>query len=444
MTDEEKLLRKIQDLQSELDKNEIQINSYLDKIDGHEIEIMKYEEMFDENAPKSKIKKAKEEKLNLEINAKDREIRELKNRLGFLRKEKIDIQKKYELECKKNTETSVISVEELRAKDKPPLNVLLQELQDKINKQESIIKRLKSKDIGSDEYNEILKEKDKKIEMLTDQIADLKGTLSKTASDEELDNKPPSNNISKILLEDLQNNLTKQKRLNNELKKKLEKYQQKDESKKGTEANSQILELQNIISQLTSELEYKNKIIEENTTSNIHRESESDTDSLHTVVEELKSKLSKAKSQITSLQQQFVENQTQKPRSESLSSGETEGKLKIQREMASFLQKQLAEANNALKTKEEEITTIKTEAIRIKRKYEELENTIKLKDQKTNELYANTEALKMQIHTQNTTSRSIHPDVKLRLKELQSLVDDLNKQNIQQRLEISQLRKSKQ
>jgi len=442
MTDEEKLLRKIQDLQSELDKNEIQINSYLDKIDGHEIEIMKYEEMFDENAPKSKIKKAKEEKLNLEINAKDREIRELKNRLGFLRKEKIDIQKKYELECKKNTETSVISVEELRAKDKPPLNVLLQELQDKINKQESIIKRLKSKDIGSDEYNEILKEKDKKIEMLTDQIADLKGTLSKTASDEELDNKPPSNNISKILLEDLQNNLTKQKRLNNELKKKLEKYQQKDESKKGTEANSQILELQNIISQLTSELEYKNKIIEENTTSNIHRESESDTDSLHTVVEELKSKLSKAKSQITSLQQQFVENQTQKPRSESLSSGETEGKLKIQREMASFLQKQLAEANNALKTKEEESITIKTEAIRIKKKYETLDKLLKSRDQKTNELNAEIESLKMQIYTQKT-SQVIHPDIKLRLKELQSLVDDLSKQNIQQRLEISQLRKNK-
>ena len=64
MTDEEKLLRKIQDLQSELDKNEIQINSQLDKIDGQEAEIMKYEQMFDENAPKSKIKKAKEEKLS--------------------------------------------------------------------------------------------------------------------------------------------------------------------------------------------------------------------------------------------------------------------------------------------------------------------------------------------------------------------------------------------
>jgi len=148
MTEEEKLLRKIQGLQSELDKKEIQINRHLDKLDGQEVEIMKYEQMFDENAPKSKIKKAKEEKLNIEIAAKDREIRELKDRMGFLRKEKIDLQKKYELEVKKNTETSVISVEELRAKDKAPLNVLLQELQDKINKQQSMIRRLKRGEIN--------------------------------------------------------------------------------------------------------------------------------------------------------------------------------------------------------------------------------------------------------------------------------------------------------
>ena len=444
MTDEETLLKKIQDLESELDKKEIQINFHLDKIDGLEVENMKYQEMFDENAPKKKIKKAKEDKLNIELDAKDREIRELKDRMGFLRKEKIDLQKKFELdelELKKKRTASIISVEEIREKDKAPLNVLLQELQDKINKQESMIRRLKSKDIGSDEYNEILKEKDKKIEMLTDQIADLNDNLSKTASDrklvEKLDDKPPSNNISKKLLEDLQNNLTKVKRRNNELKKKLEKYEKKDKSKKGTEENSQILELQNIISQLTSELEHKNKIIEENTTSSIHRERDSDTNPLYPVVEELKSKLSKAKSQIASLQQ------AQKPSSESLSSGETEGKLKIQREMASFLQQQLAEANNALKTKEEEITTIKTEAIRIKRKYEQLENLIKSKDQETNELNADIQALKMQIYTQKTTTQVIHPDIKLRLKELQSLVDDLSKQTIQQRLEISQLRKSK-
>ncbi|MHA1509387.1 MAG: hypothetical protein ACTSO6_11865, partial [Promethearchaeota archaeon] len=212
----------------------------------------------------------------------------------------------------------------------------------------------------------------------------------------------------------------------------------KDKSKKGSEENSQVIELQNIISQLTSELEHKNKIIEDNTIASIHIESESDTDSLHSVVEELKSKLSKAKSQIASFQI------AQEHSFKSLSPGENEGKLKIQRDMAGFLQKQLAEANNALKTKEEGIITIKTEAIRIKKKYEQLDNQIKLKNRETNELNGEIESLKMQIQSQKATSQAIHPDVKLRLKELQILVDDLSKQTIQQRLEISLLRKNSQ
>ena len=441
MTQEENLLRKVQELQTELEERELQVDTLLDKIGDHEVEIMKYEEMFDEKAPKSKTKKAREEKLNADLEAKDQEIREMKDRMGFLRKEKIELQKKYELEVRKHSDTSVISVEKIREKEKPPLNVLLQELQDKINKQESIIKRLKSKDLGSDEYNEILKEKDKKIETLTDQIADLTENLGKATSDialikpEKLE-KPPSNNISKSLLEELQNNLNKVKRQNNELKKKLEKNEKKGKDKIGSEKTGQVLELQKKIAQLTSELENKNKIIEDKTTPNITRESMANVNSLKAVVEELKSKLSKAKSQITSLQQQIAETQVQKPIAESLTPAQPEGKLKIQREMAGFLQKQLADANTALKTKEEENITIKTEAIRIKKEYAKLENIIKLKDQKTNEL--NT-----QLQTQNATSQSIHPEVKLRLNELQSLVDDLNKQNIQQRLEISQLRKNK-
>ena len=124
MTEEDKLRKKINDLQSELNKKDNEINIYLDKIEGFEEEVMRYEEMFDENAPKKKIKKAKEEKLNIELDAKDREIRELKNRMGFLRKEKIDIQKKHD-NFVRTTNSSVISVEKLREKDKPPLNILL-------------------------------------------------------------------------------------------------------------------------------------------------------------------------------------------------------------------------------------------------------------------------------------------------------------------------------
>ena len=70
-----------------------------------------------------------------------------------------------------------------------------------------------------------------------------------------------------------------------------------------------------------------------------------------------------------------------------------------------------------------------------------MDNQFKLKDQKVNDLKTNLDSLRIQIQTQDNTTQSLTPEFKLRLKELESLVDDLNKQNIQQRLEISQLRK---
>lgn len=441
MTEEESLKKKLNDLESELIERDKQINTYLDKIETLEVELMNYEEMFDENAPKSKIKKAKEEKLNLELDAKDREIRELKDRMGFLRMEKIELQKKLDLEIKKSSSTSVISVEELREKEKSPLNNLLQELQDKIKKQESVIRRLKSKDIGSDEFNEKLIEKDKNIEMLTDQIADLKENLEKKPIQPEIKPEKTSRDISKNLLEELQNSLNKVKRQNEELKKKLDKYEKKDKKKKEHKEDKNIQELKDKISQLTGELEYKNKEIEKLNTSAIHLESLSGPDALKKVVEELTSRLNKSKTQITSLKQQL--NAVKNLPTDTLPPGDAEGKLKIQREMASFLQQQLDESKLALKTKEEEIATIKNEAIRIKRKYEELDNQLKLKDQTTNKLKADLDSFRVQNQTQTISTQSISPESNLRLKELESLVDDLNKQNIQQRLEISQLRKSK-
>ncbi len=390
MTEEDNLRKKIIDLQSELSKKDNEINLYLDKIEGFEEEVLRYEEMFDENAPKKKIKKAKEEKLNIEIDVKDREIRELKNRMGFLRKEKMELKKKHDDLVRRTTDSSVISVEDLREKDKPPLNILLHELQDKLNKQESLIRRLKSKDFGSDEYNEKLREKDEKIELLTDKITDLTEKIENSSP--QIETNQVDNNVTKNLLEELQKKLNKAKRQNDELKKVITKYEKKNKGKKG----------------------------------------EAKSIALKEVVEEFKSEISKSK-----------EGQNQEAPPVNIPQGDVEGKLKIQRDMASFLQTQLAESKTALKTKEEEITTIKNEAISIKRKYEDLNNQFKLKDQKSNEIEAELDFLRIQIQTQANTTQTINPDINLRFKELESLVDDLSKQNIQQRLEISQLRKSK-
>jgi chromosome segregation ATPase len=361
--------------------------------------------------------------------------------MGFLRMEKIELQKKLELEIKKSSSTSVISVEELREKEKGPLNLLLRELQEKINKQESIIRRLKRKDIGSDEFNEKLIEKDKNIEMLTDQIADLKENLEKKLIQPEIKPEKTSRDISKNLLEELQKSLNKVKRQNETLKKKLDKYEKKDKKKKEQKEDKNIRELKDKISQLNGELEYKNKEIDKLNTSAINLESLSGPDSLKQVVEELTSRLNKSKTRITSLKQQL--NAVKNLPTDTLPQGDAEGKLKIQREMASFLQQQLDESKHALKTKEEEIATIKNEAIRIKRKYEELDNQLKLKDQKTKEFRADLDSLRTQNKTQNSSAQTVSPESNLRLKELESMVDDLSKQNIQQRLEISQLRKSK-
>jgi chromosome segregation ATPase len=400
MTEEDNLRKRINELQLELNKKDNEINLYLDKIDGFEEEIMRYEEMFDEKAPKKKMKKIKEEKLNIELDVKDREVRELKNRMGFLRKEKMEIQKKHD-NLVRTADSSVISVEELREKDKPPLNLLLHELQDKLNKQESLIRRLKRKDLGSDEYNENLREKDEKIELLTDKITDLTEKIENSSS--QIEPKLVDNKNTKNLLEDLQKKLNKAKRQNEELKKVVTKYEKKDKDKKGKAEPIVLKE----------------------------------------VMEELKSELSKSKAHIATLQVQIKEGKNQETPLVSIPQEDVEGKLKIQREMASFLQNQLAESKNALKTKEEEITTIKNEAIRIKRKFEDVDYQLKLKDQKSNEIEAELDSLRFQIQTQANTTKTVNPDINLRFKELESLVDDLNKQNIEQRLEISQLRKTK-
>ena len=61
MTEEDKdnFEVRIHDLENELRKRDNQLNAYLDKIEGLEVEIMKYEKMFDVKAPKSKMKKIK-------------------------------------------------------------------------------------------------------------------------------------------------------------------------------------------------------------------------------------------------------------------------------------------------------------------------------------------------------------------------------------------------
>jgi len=436
MTEEEELFKIIDELKKEIEAKDKEIGSYIDKVENLEDEIMKLNELMSEKPSKKKSKKVKESKLQIELDAKDREIRELKDKMGFLRKDKLEAQQKLESIKTLEKSSSVIRVEELR--EKAPLNMLVKELQNKINKQESIIRRLKSQKGDSVDLSEILQEKSEEIDSLKSELLELKQKLGKTekkrvakVKENQLESKKV---INKELVKELQNNLNKFRRQNEELKKKLDNYKDKDKF------DNKVKEYESKIAELTAKLESKDspKLIEDSTVMN----GLSEQSTLKQVVEELKDKLNKSKSQISMLQEQLKTLGNQKTSSELVPQSDIDNKLKIQREMASFLQQQLDEAKKALKTKEEEVATIKNEAIRIKGSYEELENQVRLKDKKISELINEVDRLSIAAQNETQTQQVENPQLLLRIEELKTIIEDLTKQNIQQRLEIDQLRKS--
>lgn len=437
MTEEANLRKKISELQSELKTKDNEITKYLDKIDHLEEEIMSLHELIPEKGSKKKGKKSKDSKLTLELEAKDREIRDLKDRMGFLRIDKIAAQKELEKIRINEKASSVIRVEDIRDKDKSPLNILVKDLQEKINKQDSLIKRLKSGNIPSEDFTERLQEKEDIIQSLNVKIAELNEKLKEGTSKEE---KKSKEEIKKSLLEDLQDQLNKSKRQIEELNKKLIKYEKKGKPSDLEEIKNE--ELIDKINKLSEELKRKDIQIEALRKSDSFPPSSLETKTLDQVVEELQNKLTKAKNHITLLEKQLNQTQMQEGSSRDVSQKDIDGKLKIQREMAIFLQQQLDESNKALKTKKEELGTIKNEAIRIKNKYEDLQEQIKMKDQIINDLKLELDKLSFKSLTQVPSVSAVDPNLTLRINELKNIIEDLNKQNIQQRLEISQLRKS--
>ncbi|MFX1380666.1 MAG: hypothetical protein ACFFA4_16405 [Promethearchaeota archaeon] len=159
------LKARINELEAELNKKENEISEYLDKIENLEDVIMKLESLIPDEEEDNKSKKQKliESKMALEIEEKEKEIRDLKNRMGFLRKEKVQLQQELEKINKKKSSTSiVINTEDL--KERQPLEVLVKELQDKVNKQKSIIHNIKRQYMDINEFNDKLKEQEKVIE----------------------------------------------------------------------------------------------------------------------------------------------------------------------------------------------------------------------------------------------------------------------------------------
>jgi len=163
-SDIDALKKRINSLETDLNKKEHEIYKHLETIENLEDTIMKLESLIpeeDENK-KSKKQKAAYSKLDLELEERDKTIRNLKDRMGFLRKEKVQLQQELDKERVRSSDSTVIRTESLRSK--PPLDVLVKELQNKVNKYKSIIEQLKRESINVSDFDSKLKEKEDAIE----------------------------------------------------------------------------------------------------------------------------------------------------------------------------------------------------------------------------------------------------------------------------------------
>ncbi len=156
------LRKRIESLETELDKKDNEIIEYLYKLEQLEAQVIQLEQIVPDDKKKGKKGQAAESKMTLKLREKDEEIRDLKDRMGFLRKEKTQLQQQLENERANNPDSSVIRIENLRSK--PPLEVLVNELQDKVNKYKLLIDQLKKESIDVSEFDTKLKKKEEAIE----------------------------------------------------------------------------------------------------------------------------------------------------------------------------------------------------------------------------------------------------------------------------------------
>ena len=434
---EDALRNKIRELESELEKRDQEIERLDDVIEELQDKIIELEDLRKLEAAadnKSKKIQAAESRFAYELEEKDRQIRELKNNMGFMRKEKLQFQQELERLKSESKESSVIRIEDLRSKQ--PLNALVKDLQETVNKQRSIINKLRVSNANSEDFVEKITQKDEQIEILREELSGLNQKLKElsTPSDKS------SDSIAKNLIEDLQNQLTKAKRKITELKQELEKSNKKH--KKKEKDLPRIENFKKEINEFKENLEVKNKEINDlkkeiinlkktEIATKFEQYGSPSDDMIKTLKEDLQTKLNKSKMQIKALQEQLNIDRKGKPVESSESQKELEDKLEMQRERAIFLQKQL-------ETKEEEIETIKNEAVQIKAKYRQLENQSRIKDQKLNDLQRQLDTLNIQTQV---LPMNEDPDLALRVRELKNKVDNLRKLNTEQRIEISQLRK---
>ena len=150
-----------------------EINIYLDKIEELEDIIMRLETLIpvEDVQKKSRKKRIMDSKLAIELDEKVKKLRELKDKMGFLRKENSQLRQDLEKIKSANSSSSRIKIEDLRPE--PILNDLVKDLQDIVNNQRLIISKLKTKKVDKEDILEKLRDKEEEIKLLKSEISQL-------------------------------------------------------------------------------------------------------------------------------------------------------------------------------------------------------------------------------------------------------------------------------
>ena len=390
------LINRIKKLEAELEKKELEIHDLYDKIDQLEENLMKYEQIDIEEVMAGKpkvIDKLMKSKLAVQVNSLEKEVRDLKDKLGFLRKEKIQLQ--MELEKYKKPASSVIKIDEMAGRKKP-LNSLIEELQSELNKKTVLISKLKKQvAAGSGDASEFLKEKDDEIQALNSKISELTDKMGGSAEESGDGTGTP---LTLGLTEDLQDKLNKTKRQVENLKQKLKDYETGGKQVDLVKDDAEIKNLKTKIEELKKELEFKAKIAKAPSPSG---------SPMSSLTAELQDKLSKSNIQVKNLQEKLRKYQEKEKTAENVSQEKLEEEIKMQKEKITLMQQKIDEQQRILSVKEQRII--------------KLSNIAKNLDSD-----ASTTTM-----GEDTRDKDIQSHVALRLRELKNINEDLKKQLIQ-------------
>lgn len=383
----EQLKAEVEQLKEELDLKKREIDGLKTDLEISEDSISSFEEELknlNDLINSAGMKRAYGKKIQLKLEETEKELRELKNNMGLLRKEKIQLQQQLQLQKQKrsNGMGHIIEIKE----EEVPVHNLVKDLTNKLNKQRLLITRLKnelserpSKDDLGKEFTQLklklenketeLNDLKEKFEKKKEEIKELKLTIndSRTEPKKGMETGPLSR-----LVKELQGKLNESKIKNSKLQKKLE--EQLQSPKKDNK-------LQNQVSKLESELKKK----------------EEELDKLLKQNKNLEAKIKTVDS---------------------------------------------SKVDKVLTAKTNEITNLTKELYLNKNKIVELQSQLNAMEQKNSSLQ--NEYIKLQEHLKapkiDIQEGNIDKEQELRIRELRTIIETLKKQTKQQRVEINYLR----